>query len=134
VINSSHVDQDRTELILLTLDTLSNRPNFPTYVDLNFNNEIEQVKSATTHFTCWGRTSNFNGAFGVNNTFGTKGLVESTRAQKVAQIGINDWAGPVTLLGLVTTREFNPAGTALLRQYMTPLLNDSKGVSTTFVP
>jgi hypothetical protein len=134
VINSSHVDQDRTELILLTLDTLSNRPNFPTYVDLNFYNEVEQVKSATTHFTCWGRTGNFNTAFGLNNTFGTKGLVESTRAQKVPLAGINDWGGPVTLLGLLTTREFNPAGTALLRQYIYPLLNDSKGVSTTFVP
>jgi hypothetical protein len=134
VINSSSVDQDRTELILLTLDTLSNRPNYPTFVDLNFYNEVETPFSVGTHFTCWGRTGNFNSAFGVNNTFGTKGLVESTSAVKFAIAGIQDTSGPVTLLGLVTTREFNPAGTALLRQYIYPLLNDSKGVSTTFVP
>jgi hypothetical protein len=134
VVNSGGVDQDRTDLILLTLDTHSNVPNYPTFVNLNFYNEIEILSSESTHFTCWGHTGPLNSAFGLNSGFGLKGLVQSTSAVKVAEAGITDTAGPVTLLGLVITRELNSSGAAFLRDYTYPFFNDSVGVPTTFVP
>jgi hypothetical protein len=118
-----------TSLILLTLDTLSNRPNYPIFVDLNFFNEVEQENSTSTNFFCWASQD-----IGVDNTFGTKGLVQSTAAVKVPFVGVADTAGPATLLGLVLTREVDPVTGTELRHYAYPLLNDSKPVATSFVP
>ena len=132
VINAAGIDQDATSLILLTLDTLANRFNYPTDVDLVFSNEVEQQNSASTEFVCFEQQP--LSALGLTNSFGTKGLVESTAAVKTAVLGINDKAGPVTLLGLVITREFNVTGTTLLRHYVYPFFNDSTPLATAFQP
>jgi hypothetical protein len=134
-VNAAGIDQDQTSLVLLTLDTLSNRPNFPTSVDLDFHNEIEEESSQSTQFTCFEETGPLFFAFGLStSTFGPKGLVQSIRAEKTAVGGISDTAGPVTLLGLVITREIDPATGTLLRHFAYPLSNDSVPVATTFVP
>jgi hypothetical protein len=137
------VDQDTTDLVLLTLDTLSNRPNYPTFVDLNFYDEIENVNSVSTAFVCFEETNSLFSDFGLTSATNTpKGLVQSTRAEKSAVLGITDTAGPVTLLGLVVTRECDPllgcANTGgngnTLRHFAYPLSNDSIPVATKFVP
>jgi len=90
--------------------------------------------SESTTFFCFEETQNLNTAFGLNAaTFGTKGLVESIKAVKTPFVGIADTAGPVTLLGLVITREIDPATGTLLRHYTLPFYNDSKPVDTDFV-
>jgi len=150
-VTPAGVDQDRTSLVLLTLDTLSNRFNFPTDVDLNFYNETEEVQSGSTEFSCFEETGSLFNDFGLSiSTFGPKGLVQSTKAVKTAVLGISDTAGPVTLLGLVLTRECDPTTTcgtftfippssfafvpAPLRNFAYPLSNDSVPVATSFVP
>jgi hypothetical protein len=120
------VDQDTTDLVLLTLDTLSNRPNYPTFVDLNFYDEIENVNSVSTAFVCFEETNSLFSDFGL------------TSAEKSAVLGITDTAGPVTLLGLVITRECDPVlgcgGSNTLRHFTYPLSNDSIPRATSFVP
>jgi hypothetical protein len=134
-VNTAGVDQDQTSLVLLTLDTIANRPNFPTSVDLNFYDEVEEVSSQSTQFVCFAETGNLNTNFGLNSsTFGPKGLVQSTRAEKTPLVGIADTPGPVTLLGLVITREFDATGTTELRNFTYPLSNDSIPVPTNFKP
>jgi hypothetical protein len=131
VITATGFDQVRTSLILLTLDTLSNSLNNPVFVALNFYNESEALNSNSTAFFCW-EEQTFSG-MGLDNTFGTKGLVESTRAVKVAFVG-GDKTGPVTLLGLVLTREYDPVTSGLLRHYAYELKNDGTPRVTAFVP
>ena len=138
-VNMASVDQDTTSLILLTLDTLSNRPNYPTFVDLNFYDEIENVNSVSTAFVCFEETGSLLNDFGLSSATNTpKGLVQSTRAEKSAVLGITDTAGPVTLLGLVVTRECDAVlgcgGSNTLRHFTYPLSNDSIPVATSFVP
>jgi len=132
VINAAGFDQVQTSLVLLTLDTLSNRPNYPVFVDVNFYNESEALNSNSTAFFCWEEQS--LSALGLDSSFGIKGLVESTRAVKVPIFGISDKAGPVTLLGLVLTREFDPVTSGLLRHYAYELKNDGTPRVTAFVP
>lgn len=132
VINAAGIDQDRTSLILLTLDTLANRDNFPVDVDLVFSNEVQQQNSASTEFVCFEEQSLSD--LGFDNSFGTKGLVESISATKTAILGISDTPGPVTLLGLIITREFDAGGMTLLRHYVYPFFNNSIPVATAFKP
>src|SRR4029453_8099142 len=40
-------------LTLLTLDVNSNRSNLPVFVDLDFFNEVETLRSTSTEFICW---------------------------------------------------------------------------------
>ena len=42
-----------TALTLLTLDVRSNRPNYPTLVDLDFYSENEVLLSTAHEFVCW---------------------------------------------------------------------------------
>jgi len=138
-VNAASTDQDTTSLVLLTLDTLSNRPNYPTFVDLNFYDEIENVNSVSTAFVCFEETGSLLNDFGLSSATNTpKGLVQSTRAEKSAVLGITDTAGPVTLLGLVVTRECDAVlgcgGSNTLRHFTYPLSNDSHPVATNFVP
>jgi hypothetical protein len=87
-----------TSLVLLTLDVQSNRVNSPTFADLNFYNENEQLISTSTNFTCWEKVDISSLAGGsLNTTFGTKGLVVSDAA---TQNGT-----PVTMVGLIETEE-----------------------------
>jgi len=149
-VNAAGLDQDQTSLVLLTLDTLSNKFNYPVDVDLNFYNEGEQPFSNPFEFTCWGETGSLFGQFSLESSTspGTgKALVQSTHAVKTPVSGISDTAGPVTLLGLVITRECDPAVTSCfsvvpgvgfaptpLRNFAYPLLNDSVPVPTVFKP
>jgi hypothetical protein len=127
-----------TSLTLLTLDVRSNDFNFPTIVDLDFFSTTEVLLSTSTIFTCWTEVPLRAIDLNLVETFmGRKGLVQSTEAEKVPIFGINDAAGPVTLLGLIDTREFTllPSGAVnLTRGYIYSTYNDSRPVPTSFVP
>src|SRR2546422_3981504 len=86
-----------TDLTLITLDVASNRPNNPTFLDLNFYNEREQLISTSTNFTCWEEVRLTDIHPGLTTDFGTKGLVVSDAA---TQNGV-----PVTTIGFVETFE-----------------------------
>jgi hypothetical protein len=120
------IDSD-TEFVLLTLDTLSNRPNNDVVVDLNACNELEQCLSFQTQFTCTEEVF-LDSELGLTNAFGQKGLVTGT-ASKVSAPGIADKHGPVTLLGLIIVHEDSFA-----REYAYPFLDNSVGLATSFVP
>ena len=126
-INATTGIDSRTSLVLLTLDVQSNRLNNPVSVDLNFYNELEQINSNNTIFVCTQEVSLAD--LGETNTFGTKGLVESTAAVKIPFQGVSDHVGPVTLLGLVITREDDD-----VRHYAYPLFDDSIPLATSFAP
>jgi hypothetical protein len=145
VIGSLHYDGTETEtggsgitsytsLVLLTLDTRANNTNNPVNVNLSFYNEIEQLASETAVFFCQGEFETGEW-FGLTNSFGYKGLVESTAAYKTALLGVSDKTGPVTLLGLVLTREdgsegpYDPA-----REYAYGLYGNSTYLPTAFIP
>lgn len=117
-----------TKLILLTLDVVSGETNPQTFVGLNFYKENEEFVDVTTPLVCWREQRLTDIISTLNQTeFGRKGLVESYKAH---QNGL-----PVTLLGIVETREFgfcNPTG--LCRDYAYSLYNDSRPVVTTFAP
>ena len=127
-----------TSLTLLTLDVRSNDFNFPTFVDLDFFSTNEVLLSTFTVFTCWNEVGLTAIDPNLVETFmGRKGLVQSAEAEKVPIFGINDIAGPVTVLGLIDTREFTllPSGApTLTRGYIYSLYNDSRPVPTSFVP
>jgi len=143
-----------TLLTLLTLDVRSNRPNYPTFVDLNFYNSNEQLLSTSTEFICWQEVSlsGINdgvggvplpappGAFSINTTLTgplmntRKGIVVAGPAEKVPIFGILDTPGPVTLLGLVEVLEGATATTGADRQFFYQMLNDSNPIPTVFAP
>jgi hypothetical protein len=124
--------QVETTLTLLTLDIRSNDINNPVVVPFNFYNEFETLRSTSTLFFCWTevRLADLNN--GLTEAFGRKGLVESGQAFKTAYIG-SDATGPVTLLGVVETRERDVTQN-IYRQYSYSLFHDSKPVSTSFIP
>jgi hypothetical protein len=129
----------KTFLTFLTLDVNSNRPNYPTFVDLNFWNQAESIVSVpTVEFLCWIEIG-LTGVGGIDDNLdeasmgSRKGSFLSAPAEKVPFIGIADIAGPVTLLGIVETQEFT-AGGALDREYSYSMFNDSTPVPTTFQP
>ena len=128
-----------TNLTLLTLDVKSNRPNYPTFVDINFYNAQEALLSSSTEFICWGERqlstqidSNLTGAAMGSR----KGVFVTDLAEKIPIFGINDDAGPATLLGLVETLEGPNANVPGLaeRQYIYGVFNDSVPVPTVFRP
>jgi hypothetical protein len=122
-----------TALTLLTLDVLSNRSNYPTFVDLNFYSENEVLLSTFHEFICW--TQIELSAVNANLTatgLSEKGLVVSDTAQKAAILGIDDTVGPVTLLGLVESVRMTPSGVVQALSYS--LYNDSVPIPTAFVP
>jgi hypothetical protein len=127
-----------TSLTLLTLDVRSNDFNFPTFVDLDFFSTNEVLLSTFTTFVCWNEVGLTAIDPNLVETFmGRKGLVQSAEAEKIPIFGINDVAGPVTLLGLIDTREFTllPSGAVnLTRGYIYSTYNDSRPVPTSFVP
>jgi hypothetical protein len=112
---------NQTSLVLLTLDVHANRANSQTFADLVSFDRFESPLSSATSFTCWGES--FLSDLGLNN--GDYGLITSSPA-------VSPSGTPVTLLGLVITRE--PSAATTLRHYAYPLLNDSSAVATTFVP
>jgi len=139
------VGEIRTFLTLLTLDVRSSRPNYPTFVDIEFWNQNEEVTSTFWEFICWTQVQlsaidvNLEEPSQVSGTVsGRKGYFLSSTAEKVPIFGIFDTAGPVTLLGIVETQEFNaPAAggvASVVREYSYSTFNDGVGVPTAFFP
>jgi hypothetical protein len=122
-------------LTLMTLDIISNRPNYPTFVDLHWFNESEVLLSTSHEFICWSKEelSKFDENLNTSS-FGNKALVESTEAEKVAIFGVDDTAGPVTLIGVVLTREFREDDDHISSSYIYGLFNDGRGMTTSFEP
>src|SRR5262249_26350161 len=124
----------RTSLTLLTLDVRSNDFNYPTFVDFDFFTTGEALLSTSTVFTCWTEVRLLAIDPNLTETFmGRKGLVQSVVAEKFPIFGIADNAGPVTLLGLIETEEFSPAG-SVLRSSIYSIYNAITPVPTSFVP
>ena len=120
-----------TALTLLTLDVRSNRPNYPTFVDLNFYSENEVLLSTSHEFICWTQItlSDINPNLTATG-LSVKGLVVSEQAVKFPIGGIADTAGPVTLLGIVETVIHN----GVFHAYSYSLYNNSVPVPTVFEP
>jgi len=118
-----------TDLTLLTLDVASNRPNPLTNVGLDFYTPDEQFVDVGTSFYCWSeqQLTDINAGF-TEQRMGRKGLIASTYAE---QNGV-----PVTLLGIIETKEFfNATGLfRLVRDFAYSLFNDGNPVATTFQP
>ena len=129
--NRSRID---TFLALLTLDVITNRPNYPTFVDMNFYNEVEVLRSTATEFVCWALVRldrDING--NLKEPFGRKGLFEAVTAEKIAIFGVDDVAGPVPLIGLVSTIESGPNG-APLAAYTYEMFGDGPTVPAIIEP
>jgi hypothetical protein len=120
-----------TALTLLTLDVRSNRPNYPTRVDLDFYSEDEVLLSTAHEFVCWSSIllSDLNPNLTATG-LSPKGLVVSGQAEKFPIGGILDTFGPVTLLGIVETATWNGS----CQTYSYALYNNSVPVPTVFVP
>src|SRR5437879_3335843 len=124
-----------TDLTLLTLDVVTNRSNPVTSVGLNFYTPDEGVIDAGTALLCWReqRLPNLNPSL-TKQAMGRKGLVESTFATQVNSSGATV---PVTLLGLVETKEFVSivgVGQVQVRDYAYSLSHRPDPVTTTYVP
>ena len=140
----------KTSLTLLTLDVLSNAPNDPTFVAMDFWNEsltntigsgstlYEHLTSTFTEFVCWNQVP-LSALAGGNLTQafqGTrKGVVIAGPAEKIADGNApDDLPHPVTLIGLVETVEGTAANGFLERKYNFNMSTDGKPVPTAFVP
>jgi hypothetical protein len=127
---------------LLTLDVKSNRPNNPVFVDLNFFGGKPSVigkgnaLSTSTEFICWGQIALTDIDQNLTTAvMGRKGMFVSDTAQKVGLFGIPDKTGPISLLGLVESRE-GTAATFPTRETIDTLSNNSEPVPvpTRFLP
>jgi hypothetical protein len=130
--------QTATSLTLLTLDVRSNRSNSPTFVDFNCYNEDERLVSVSTEFICWtqvGLSRTLNGVPPINSVLtqtgmgSRKGLCLSKTAEQFESPFSED-QGPVTLLALVETLEFD----GQMRLTAHSCYNNSKPVPTIFFP
>ena len=121
-------------LTLLTLDVRSNRPNNPTFVDLDFfggnpsNIGNENVLSTSTEFICWEEVSltAINGDL-VTAVLGREGVFSSGQAVKIAFVPSDGVWGPVPVLGLAEVLEGGvfPPVAPWPRAAFTGLLNSS---------
>ena len=140
----------KTALIFLTLDVLSNAPNSPVVVNLDFWNEsdgnavgsilpqFERLISTFREFVCWDQFP-LSAVAGGNLTqaaYGTrKGVVIAGPANKMADGNApGDPPGPVTLIGLVETIEGTAANGFMERKYNFNMSNDGFPIPTAFVP
>jgi hypothetical protein len=131
-----------TDLTLLTLDVLSNRPNDPIFVDLDFYNANEFNVSTYTEFICWTEVSLsgvnlpassldfINSNLTAASMGTTKGLVVSGPARQFPFAFTTSPDVPVTLLGIVTTSVFD--GTSYSYSYS--LYHNNFYTPTSFVP
>jgi hypothetical protein len=94
-------------LILLTLDVRLNRPNYPTFIDLEFRSSQGARASTAWDFRCWSeiRSPNIDAEFTLAGARTRNAVILAGQAIKVPFGGISDIPGPVTLLGLVPTDE-----------------------------
>src|SRR6516165_5963094 len=140
----------RTNFNFLTLDVMSNRPNSPTFINLDFWNEslglavgssnpaFEHLISSFTEFVCWTQVplSALAGGSLTQTAQGTrKGVVSAGPANKIADGNAPaDLRGPVTLLGLVETVEGTAANGFLERKYNFGMTHDGTPIAGEFVP
>ena len=136
-----------TSLTLLTLDLLSNRPNYTVFTDLNFYDQTEFLWSTATSYTCWEEIplSQIDPGL-VRQNMSRKGFFYSVDANKVPNFGVVDTAGPVTQLGLIDTVECQyvgggggicvgaPNNYSIVNHYMYRAYDDSVPVPTLYVP
>jgi hypothetical protein len=140
----------RTAITFLTLDVLSNQPNDPTFINLNFWNEslgsavgstnpaFEHLTSTFREFVCWDQAplaalagGNLTQAFQGTR----KGIVIAGPAQKIADGNApGDTPGAVTLIGVVETTEGTAANGFLERKYNFNMDTNGIPVPTAFVP
>jgi hypothetical protein len=94
-------------LILLTLDVRLNRPNYPTFIDLEFRSSQGTRASTSWDFRCWReiRGPNIDADFTLAGARTRNAVILAGQAIKVPFGGISDIPGPVTLLGLIPTDE-----------------------------
>jgi hypothetical protein len=94
-------------LILLTLDVRLNRPNYPTFIDLEFRSSQGARAATAWDFRCWTeiRSPNIDAEFTLAGARTRNAVILAGQAIKVPFGGISDIPGPVTLLGLVPTDE-----------------------------
>jgi len=128
-------------LTLLTLDVRSNRPNNPTFVDLDFfggNPSAignENQLSTSTEFICWEEISitNINGNLTAAN-MGRKGVFASAQAVKIAFTPSDGVTGNVPLLGLSEVLEGGSPAVPWARASFSGLFNSSVPVVGPPVP
>jgi hypothetical protein len=95
-----------TTLTLLTLDTLSNRPNNQVFTDIDFYDANENILSEATNYVCWSETALSTIDANLTRDFmSRKGFFVSLDATKVPEEGIVDTVGAVTQIGLIDTQE-----------------------------
>ena len=125
----------------------SGRPNYPTFVDLDFFNESlatvsttnplwEAITSSGLHFICWGqfKLSDIDSNLTQDFQGSRKGVVITGNAEKDAFGGVADEAGPVTLLGLVQVFEGTVANRYMERSYIVSMYNNRIPQPTRFRP
>jgi hypothetical protein len=128
-------------LTLLTLDVLSDFPNYPTIVNINWWNEsnslsptsplFEKLLSTSLEFICWTEIPliSIDPNLTASQMGTRKGVFRSTQATKVPFAGVLDTAGPVTLLAVIETLE---GPTLSERTYFYPAFNNSDPQPTSF--
>ena len=91
-------------LILLTLDVRLNRPNYPTFVDLDFRSPEGGPASTSWNFRCWTEIPHpaIDANFTLAGARNGNGVILGGSAEKVPFGRVSDVPGPVTLLGLVS--------------------------------
>jgi hypothetical protein len=135
-------------LTLLTLDVLSDFPNNPTLVNINWWNESnalspnsplsEKLLSTSLEFICWTEIplTMIDPNLTASQMGTRKGVFRSTQATKVGFAGVADTTGPATLLGIVETLEGGVGGLVppapFTRSYFYPTFNNSDPVATSF--
>jgi len=120
-------------LILLTLDVRSNRPNYPTFVSLDYYNEAEVRASASWDFLCWAEVQPSDADSRLSGMRTRNGVAMSGQAVKTPFGGISDIPGPVTLLGLVQTNDGPTRGLNNIT-YIFNNLHNSNPTPTVFLP
>jgi hypothetical protein len=123
-------------LILLTLDVRLNRPNYPTFVDLDFRGPDGGPASTSWNFRCWTEIQHpaIDANFTLAGAQNSNGVILSGRAEKapVGPAPASDIPGPVTLLGLVPADE-GRGGRTMDPAYVVQRSDNSKP-TTVFVP
>jgi len=120
-------------LILLTLDVRLNRPNYPTFVDLDFRSPEGGPASTSWNFRCWTEIEHpaIDANFTLAGAQNGNGVILGGRAEKVRFGPVSDIPGPVTLLGLVPADDGR--GRTMEPAYIIQR-SDSGQVTTVFVP
>jgi hypothetical protein len=124
----------KASLILLTLDVRLNRPNYPTFVDLDFDSGDGVRASTAWNFRCWTEIQNpsIGPHFILVGARTRDAVIISGRAAKVPFGGVSDIPGPVILLGLVPTDE-GRGGRTMDPAYIVQQLDGGRPM-TVFVP